>query len=195
VNVALPNSRMTVPQFFDWWKRQPDGERFELVDGAVVMMGRDRAGHNLAKLRATNALSAGIAAAGLDCTAFIDGIGVSPNEKNYRLPDAVVHCGPFSASDLILPNPIIAVEVVSPTSEERDVHGKMFDYFAMPSLRHYLIVFLERRFVVHHWRDDSSDTVHTKFTTSGFIELSPPGLRLAVADLLGPSASNSNLET
>lgn len=194
MTVALPKTKLNVQQFFDWWDRQPDGERFELVDGVVVAMGRDRVGHNQAKLRATNALNDAISKAGIDCEAFVDGMGVSPNEKNYRLPDAVVNCGPVASSASILPNPIIAVEVVSARSEDRDAHEKLYDYFTIPSLRHYLIVFVERRFVMHHWRDADSETVHSKFVTVGTVELSPPGLALSIAELLGPAANNSNLE-
>lgn len=184
MTVALPKAKMNVKQFFDWWEHQPQGERFELVDGVVVMMGRDRARHNLAKLRATNALNAAIRLAGLDCQAFIDGMGVSADKNNYRLPDAVVNCGALDLSDAILPNPLIAVEVVSPRSEDRDANEKLYDYFAIRSLRHYLIVYLERRFVVHHRRDDDGE-IHTGFAKSGSLDLTPPGLRISIDELLG----------
>lgn len=181
---ALPKTRMTVQQFFDWWDHQHDGERFELVDGAVIMMGRDRAGHNQAKLRAANTLNAAIRAAGLDCQAFVDGMGVSPNDYNYRLPDAVVNCGPVDPSAAILPSPVVAVEVVSPRSEDRDANEKLYDYFAIPSLRHYLIVYVERGFVVHHRRDDEGE-IHTGFLKSGSIVLEPPGFDISIDELLG----------
>ena len=181
--VALPKTKMNVHQFFDWWEHQPDGERFELVDGLVVMMGRDRAGHNLAKLRATNVLDAAIKAVGLDCQAFVDGMGVSPNDNNYRLPDAVVNCGSIDPSAAILPNPIIAVEIVSPRSEDRDANEKLYDYFAIRSLCHYLIVYVERGFVVHHRRDADGE-IHTSFVKSGLIRLDPPGLELSITELL-----------
>lgn len=181
--VALPKTRMNVQQFFDWWEHQPEGERFELVDGVVFMMGRDRAGHNLAKLRATNVLNAAIRAAGADCQAFIDGMGVSPNDHNYRLPDAVVNCGPIDPSAAILPNPMIAVEIVSPRSEDRDANEKLYDYFAIPSLRHYLIVYVERGFVVHHRRDDEGE-IHTGFLKAGSTVLEPPGLVISIDELL-----------
>jgi len=185
--VALPKTKMNVPQFFDWWAHQADGERFELVDGVVVMMGRDRAGHNLAKLRAANALTSAIRAAGIDCQAFVDGMGVSPDNRNYRLPDAVVNCGPIDLSDAVLPNPIVAVEIVSPRSEDRDANEKLYDYFAIGSLRHYLVAYVERGFVVHHRRDDEGE-IHTSFVKSGSVGLHPPGLELSIDALLGGEA-------
>jgi Uma2 family endonuclease len=181
---ALPKTRMNVQQFFAWWENQSDGERFELVDGVVVAMGRDRIGHNLAKMRATNALRTAIERAGVDCRAFVDGVGVSPDEKNYRLPDAVVNCGPIDLESVILPNPIVVVEIVSPRSEDRDANEKLFDYFAIASMRHYLIVYVERGYVVHHRRDGDGE-IHTAFVRDGRIVLDPPGLELTLAELLG----------
>lgn len=174
---------MTVKEFLDWWDALAGDERFELVDGIVVAMGRDRASHNLAKMRAVNALSDAIAASGVDCTAFVDGIGVSYNKHNYRIPDAVVHCGSFDLDDAIVENPIIVVEIVSPSSEERDVHAKLHDYFGIASVQHYLIVYVDRRYLVHHRRTDVGP-LETRFLSDGTIDLDPPGIRLGVGDLL-----------
>jgi Uma2 family endonuclease len=182
--VALPKTRMNVQQFFDWWQHQPDGDRFELVDGVVFMMGRDRVTHNRAKTRAFVELSRAISQTRKDCEAFVDGMGVSPDDHNYRLPDAVVNCGPIDPSAAILPNPLIAVEIVSPRSEDRDANEKLYDYFTIPSLRHYLIVFVERGFVVHHRRDEEGE-IHTGFLKSGSIVLEPPGLDVSIDALLG----------
>lgn len=185
---AVPKARMTVPDFLAWWQDQEDAARFELVDGIVFAMGRDRIRHNIAKMRAVSALRDAIAAASVDCQAFVDGIGVSPDDKTYRLPDAAVNCGPVNPDDYILPNPVVVVEVVSPSSEERDVHAKLRDYFAVPSIAHYLIVYDDRRYVVHHQRSSTGETVETRFVTSGEIQMFPPGIRVSVSELLGNSA-------
>lgn len=185
---ALPQTRMTVPEFFAWWEDQAPEDRFELVDGEVVAMGRDNVRHNEAKIRALLALREGIAAAELDCQAYIDGIGVSPDDRNFRLPDAVVNCGPVAADATILPNPVIVLEIVSPRSESRDVHEKLADYFAIDSIMHYLIVYPERRYVVHHARSDRSSPVQTTFARSGRIELAPPGMGVSVEVLVGEVA-------
>jgi Uma2 family endonuclease len=96
-----------------------------------------------------------------------------------------VNCGPVKPDAYILPNPVIVVEVVSPSSESRDVHEKMIDYFAIKSICHYLIVYDDRHLVVHHSRKNYNEKVETTFLTSGTIELSPPGIVLEVSDFLG----------
>lgn len=184
MSVALPQQKMTVAEFLAWWESVPGDDRFELVDGQVVAMGRDRASHNLAKMRAVNCLSAAIQKAGVDCVAFVDGIGVSAHEYSYRLPDAVVHCGKFDRDALIADNPVIAVEVVSPSSEERDVHAKLHDYFAITSVEHYLIIYDDRGYLVHH-RRTGDGPLQTTFVSEGEIDLSPPGISVSIAELLG----------
>ncbi|MGL4489748.1 MAG: Uma2 family endonuclease [Rhizobiaceae bacterium] len=182
---ALPKTSMALPEFLSWWEKQGEGERFELVDGHVYAMGRDKVGHNLAKLRAVNALQSALRDANVDYTAYTDGVGVSPNNKNFRLPDASVNCGAVDSDSSILPNPLIVVEVVSPSSEERNVHEKMIDYFSINSICHYLIVYLDRHFVVHHSRSNANAKVETTFVSTGVIDLTPPGVSIAVADLFG----------
>jgi Uma2 family endonuclease len=182
---ALPKTRMNVPDFLVWWQDQEESARFELVDGEVFAMGRDRISPNIAKMRAASALRDAIDAAGVDCQAFVDGIGVSPDARTYRLPDAAVNCGPLDPDAYILPNPIVVVEVVSPSSEERDVHAKLRDYFAVPSVAHYLINYDDRRYVVHHRRGQSGEAIETRFVTSGDIELAPPGIFVSFNTLMG----------
>jgi Uma2 family endonuclease len=80
---------------------------------------------------------------------------------------------------------VIVVEVVSPSSERDDTEAKLVDYFEVASIRHYLIVFSEKRVVVHHHRRNEGE-IATRIAHDGDIVLNPPGLMVAVAALLGP---------
>ncbi|HEY5817168.1 MAG TPA: Uma2 family endonuclease [Mesorhizobium sp.] len=175
---------MTVSQFFDWWDKRRGDERYELVDGEVIAMGRDRIRHNRAKTSTFTALSRAIAKVGVPCEVFIDGVGVSRNTKNFRLPDVVVNCGDVEPDASVVPNPVIVVEIVSPSSEDHDVHIKLAEYFQIPSIAHYLIIYPERRLVIHHRRMEGSETVGASFASRGEIELTPPGISLDVDVLL-----------
>jgi Uma2 family endonuclease len=93
-------------------------------------------------------------------------------------PDALVRCGPPLDEDAIeVPDPLVIVEVVSPSSVKRDSGSKLEGYFRLPSLRHYLIVTLRNRDVVHHHRDDAG-TITTRIIRDGTIRLDPPGIEL-----------------
>jgi Uma2 family endonuclease len=183
---ALPKKRMNVDEFLAWSERQPD-DRYELVDGEVVAMTRDTVRHNLTKAAALRALEDAVRSAGLPCVVLIDGVGVAINDKTLRIPDVLVQCGAEPDPDALLVSPLIVVEVVSPSSERDNVETKLVDYFSVASIRHYLIVFSERRVVVHHRRNDGGD-IATRIAHEGDVTLDPPGIAVPVLALLGPSS-------
>ncbi len=99
------------------------------------------------------------------------------------MPAALVYCGARIDGDQIdVPNPIIVVEVLSPTSEKYDTGAKLAGYFQVPTVRHYLIVDPLGRLIIHHARQDDA-TILTRIHTDGAINLTPPGLTLAIADV------------
>ena len=182
--------KMTAGRFLDWTATQPNG-RFELENGVIIEMAAEQAQHALMKFAATKALERGLREAHLPCTVFPDGMTAVVDEEHVRLPDASVQCSPVDPEATRLSSPIILVEVVSPTSVSRDEDLKLVDYFLIPSVEHYLILYPRRRKVVHFRRshDGRSDVV-TRFLTSGVIDLTPPGFCVAVEDLLGPVAGS-----
>ena len=186
---ALPTKRMNVPEFLAWAQRQPEGCGYELVDGEIIAMAPERVFHNLAKLAVARALQDSVRAANLPCTVFTDGITVRINDDTAREPDACVQCGVEADLDSMLVDaPLIVVEVASPTSERDDTGAKLVDYFSVPSIRHYLIVFPRRRVVVHYQRGEGGK-IDARIAHDGEIDLSPPGFTVAVAALLGPSSA------
>jgi hypothetical protein len=56
------------------------------------------------------------------------------------------------------------------------------NYFRIASVHHYLIVDLDQRIVIHH-RRDSGDAIATKIMGQGSLQLDPPGIDLAIADV------------
>ena len=120
----------------------------------------------------------------LPCTVFTDGMTVVIDNETSREPDAAVQCGvAIDLDSMILEAPLIVVEVVSPSSERDDTGDKLVEYFSVASIRHYLIVNPDKKVVVHHARNDLG-TIETRIVTGGAIDLTPPGMAVAAADLL-----------
>lgn len=186
MNAPLPSITMTVPEFLTWSARQPETERYELVDGKVISMTRDSVKHNRTKFAIARTLEDAVVARRLSCVVFIDGVGLRVGDQTVRIPDVVVHCGaePDPAAVLI-DSPIIVVEVTSPSSERVDADDKFVDYFALPTIEHYLIVLSGKRVVVHHRRKQDG-TIESRILHDGDVVLDPPGLTVPVAALLGP---------
>jgi hypothetical protein len=101
---------------------------------------------------------------------------VEIDEHTAYEPDTVVHYEEALADDaVIVPAPIVIVEVLSPTTRGRDAGARLADYFRLPSVRHDLLVRTERRTVIHHRGDDKGD-IATRIITAGTLDLDPPGL-------------------
>ena len=79
-------------------------------------------------------------------------------------------------------DPVIVVEVVSPSSRGIDKGAKLASYFSLPSVRHYLIVDTEGRVVIHHQRLDDG-RIESRFLHEGALALDPPGLTIEVGDI------------
>ncbi len=169
---------MTVDQFLLWSEAQSG--RWELHDGVPVAMSPERAIHALCKLACVNALSEAIKTAGLSCQAFPDGMTVRVNAKAAFEPDALVRCGkPVDPDAVEIDDAIIVVEVLSISSQNRDMSAKLQGYFQVPSILHYLVLDPFKRIVVHHARGDG-DVILTRIVSSGAVQLDPPGLTIDV---------------
>ena len=100
------------------------------------------------------------------------------------LPDALVNCGETIARGaMIAPNPVIVVEVLSPSTRGIDTTVKLAGYFRVASLAHYLIVDLGQRHAVHY-RRQADGTVTVTVIAEGDIAMEPPGISVAVSSLL-----------
>ena len=171
---------MTSDEFIAWAMEQPDGERYELAAGEVVAMSPERLSHARVKHRIARMMEDAIASKGLRCEALPDGVAVEVDEHTIYEPDALVRCGEPLAGDMVkLSDPVIVVEVLSPSTRARDAAAKLEDYFRLPSVRHYLIVKTESRSVIHHGRDGAGE-IRTRILRGGSLELDPPGITVTV---------------
>jgi len=181
---ATTNLRMTADEFIAWAMQQPEGKRYELVGGEVFAMAPERIGHARMKGHMFIRLTQAIEAAKLGCEAFGDGMAVRVDADTVYEPDATVRCGPPLDDDAIeMLDPVIVVEVVSPSSHKRDSGMKLEDYFRIASVRHYLIVKTGNKAIIHHQRDEAG-TIATRIMRDGVLRLDPPGL--VVAGLFAP---------
>jgi Uma2 family endonuclease len=175
---------MTVEQFYAWADQQPKG-RYELNRGEVFAMAPELIGHGRAKFAAALALRSAIKEAGLPCEAFVDGVGIRVGEDTLYIPNASVNCGTTVGNDArALPEPVIVVEVTSPSTARVDTTDKLEDYFRLPSLQHYLQINLKRRALFHHRRQPGGGILST-LLRAGPLTLDPPGITIGVEDLFG----------
>lgn len=177
---VLAKPRMNVDEFLDWAVGRPG--RYELFEGEIVKMSPETVGHAEIKGAIFFALISAIRLGRAACHALPDGVIVRIDERTAYEPDAQVYVGDkLQGAALEVANPVIIVEVLSPSTQRIDVTQKLAGYFRLPSVAHYLIVDPTQPSIVHHSR--SSDAIMTRVVTEGRITLDPPGLEIDLADI------------
>ncbi len=184
MNIALLKA-MTVPEYLAWGDSQSERPRTELINGQIVAMSPERAIHNRIKGSTYLALVQAVKVAGLPCEVFIDGMAVPIDAHTAYEPDVLVHCGArIPSAQLTVPDPVIVVEVISPTSAHSDTSAKLIGYFKLASVRHYLVIDPDARTMTHHARG-TDGSVSARTLTTGRLRLDPPGLEVETIDLIG----------
>jgi len=174
---------MTVDEYLAWSERQTEKYRTELINGQVVAMAPELVLHNRIKGEIYIALRAAIAAGKLPCEVMTDGVTVRIDEHTAYEPDALIYCGDrLPGHTMIVPNPVVIAEVLSPTTAHTDTSAKLIGYFKLPSVSHYLIIDPNARTLTHYTRDSTP-----RVLDGGPLRLDPPGIDLTVEDLLGPT--------
>ncbi len=173
-----PRPHMDADTFIAWAMEQPETEHYELYEGEIVGMSPERSAHGLVKGNVYVGVANAIARAGLRCWAYIDAMAVVIGANSVFEPDIVVRSGNKLPDDALkITDPMIVVEVLSPSTRARDFNTKLTGYLSIPSLRHYLIIDPDTRRIVHQARNGAG-----RFSTTILgdqpIALDPPGIVL-----------------
>jgi Uma2 family endonuclease len=187
----LPDHKMTVDEYLAWAEGRPG--RYELYAGKVYAMAPERAIHAKMKFAVQLALAEGIRDTGLACHMLPDGMTVRVDRYTAHEPDALVYCGPeLPPAVFEVAEPVIVVEVLSPSTRHIDASAKLGGYSSIQSIRHYLIFDPEGRPTVHHERTGPASFA-TRIMKGGIVRLDPPGLEFDLDQLhaLTPERRNA----
>src|SRR5882672_10426527 len=105
----------------------------------------------------------------------------------YTYPDAIVVCGEAKFADGnfdVLLNPVVLIEVLSPSTERADRVFKLKLYQTIESLRHYILIASEYMQVDLHTRQPDGSWTHLTASQPGdVVELQAVKCSLTLADL------------
>ena len=137
-------------------KAIPDAEtvRSEYMKGEIIAMSGASFAHNLITMNISARLHDRLRDS--RCVVFANEMRVSiPSVKSYFYPDVGVVCGePRFEDDVFdtLLNPIVIVEVLSPSTEAYDRGEKFSHYRQLQSLQEYVLVSQDKVHVDHYVR-------------------------------------------
>ena len=162
--------------------------RFEYWDGEIVLMSGGSLAHGT--ISSNVHLSLGSALRGGRCRAFTGDMAVwTPTLPPYRYPDASVVCGEVEFKHIkghdALVNPVLIVDVTSPSTVGLDEGPKFVAYQAIATLREYLLVSQDEPRVTHYTRRDVGPAWVRRDVTDmdASLELEAVGCALKVRDI------------
>jgi Uma2 family endonuclease len=161
----------TVEEFEVWHARQP--ERWEFIRGEPRMMAPASIRHSIIKTNVGFELRNALAEHG--CAVMVDGPQILTDEIS-AIPDVVVTRAPLDLTTPVITEPVIIVEVMSPSSELNDTGLKWLAYRNIPSLRHFIVFSQNQRLAHVHSR--AGDIWRERFLSAGALELDDPPVRL-----------------
>ena len=129
----------------------------EYIHGEVLAMSGASRAHNIITVDITTELNIQLRPRGCEIYSGDMRVRTSPT-GSYFYPDVVVVCDKPRFEDNVfdtLLNPILVVEVLSPSTEVYDKGEKFAHYQELASLREYILVSQDRIHVTHHRRLES----------------------------------------
>jgi Uma2 family endonuclease len=103
-------------------------------------------------------------------------------DDSFYQADLAITCGVFSADARGIADPVVIVEVLSPSTAGRDRGVKLADYRLIGSVRDILLIASDRM-RVEHWRRAGEEWTLADLLGSDRITLLSVGVEIAVAAL------------
>jgi Uma2 family endonuclease len=141
--------RWTIEEFFAW--NDGTDRRYELVDGNLLAMAPASEAHGTIVANLTIAIGRQLRA---PCR-VVGEAGVIPADRGdtYFQADLLVTCAPPERGRPYPVDPVLIVEVLSPSTADHDRGRKVEEYSRLPSVREILLVSSEER-RARTWRRD-----------------------------------------
>ena len=159
---ALQKNYYTPEQYLEIDRKAE--RRSEYVNGEIMEVAGASREHNRITINIGSALL--VQLRGSSCEPFTTDLRVKGRTTGaYLFPDVVVGCGPLEFEDAsldILLNPVVIMEVLSPTTEKDDRSWKFAHYRQLATLTDYIMLSQYQPFVEHYARTPDDKWVLTE---------------------------------
>jgi Uma2 family endonuclease len=150
--------------------------RYEFIDGYAYLLAGGTANHSTISFNVISTMHSLLR--GGPYRIYASNLRVRLSESRYVYPDASVSCDPRDRGQVdTIQYPRLAVEVLSPSTEDYD-RGRKFGYYrSCPTLQEYVLVDTQRQAVdVYHRETENLWTLHL-FGPGDEVELASLGTR------------------
>ena len=180
--VPLPR---TTAEFLNW---PGDGraKHYQLVDGEVRAMAPGSTTHGTIQSNLTILIGSHLRSKKPTCRVLTTP-GVVPRlnaNQNFRVPDLGVTCSPDIAKQIVMSEPLLLVEILSPSNAAK-TWTNVWAYSTIPGLREILVVHSARRatLLLSQLPDGAWPDSPTKIDDDGTLVLDSIGLICPIRDI------------
>lgn len=170
IAISPQPQKMTIEEYF-LWELDQDG-RYEYIDGEVFAMTGSTIPHNDIALNLYRPLYSHLRPRG--CRINVSDVKVQIAAKNsYFYPDLIVSCDPQDLNARkFIQNPKLIVEVLSPSTSNRDRGEKFSYYLTIPTLQEYILIDAAKISVERYCRGEGRMWLYYPYTAGDIITLS-----------------------
>jgi Uma2 family endonuclease len=175
---------MTLDEFYEFTDRRPDDEKWELIDGAPILNAAPSPLHQWIVKNVLFALTLRERERAVTW-AVLPGLGVRVSETNRPEPDVIILPWTGASPDLAArdrSDALVAFEVLSPSTEDRDLRWKRAAYTSLASLTHYVVIAQDTVEVVVFARDNGFAEKRLR-SLNDAVEVSALGISLPLAEI------------
>ena len=182
---AIVKPRYTLEEYFELERKSE--EKYEYFNSEVFCMSGVKRNHSLATGNIFNSLKNALGTRGCEIHAS-DMRVKTPSMPPYRYPEVVVACHRAQFEEIggldVLVNPVLIVEVLSPSTEAFDRGDKFTYYKSIPSFREYLLVAQHRPHVTHYFKQPDGKWSYEELNDLGdAVDLSSVDCALSLAEI------------
>ena len=173
--------RMSLEEFLRW----DDGTdtRYELIDGVPIAMEPPAEAHRILAVRLVSRIEATLQSR-RPCNAQIEAGVLRPDRCDaYYVADVAVTCRPNEPGRQAIAEPILIVEILSPSTERHDRRIKLPVYREIESVQEILLIDSDSYYAEVHRRDANHWIIELVRGSEAILALSSVGLSLSMAEL------------
>jgi Uma2 family endonuclease len=181
---TIKTGSMPVEEYFAFTDTRPDDGKWELIDGEPVLNASPSGLHQQILLNLLILLGA-IQRRQPQSWETIPGIGARISDTSLPEPDVMIlpagtiRRNPYGRETRDL---LAAFEILSPSTEERDLGWKRMAYPTLPSLTHYVVIAQDAVDVVVFAREAGFAERHLR-SFGGSLELASLGISLPLSEI------------
>ena len=151
----LTEPSVTIAEFDVFLDSQQDDSLWELVAGRIFAMTNPTEVHE--QIASNIGAPLKLAMDPIGCRVYQGGLGIQRSDNQQEInrprPDVLVRCGRVGTRNFIT-DPLVVVDVLSPSTIDVDRGEKLRFYKAQPTLRHIVLVYQDQMRIEHYRKTD-----------------------------------------